>query len=130
MRGRAGSRRRVDLLQVPGAGEDGDDEAGEVEQGEAEDGVPGEGVADAAVEGVGLVLVEAKDVGAGFGSGRLPRRAAMPVPRRTSGEPEEVGGVKPLAKSEKVSGPGARKKTQIQRGQWASSVEAGVALAE
>ena len=60
----------VDLLEVPGAGDDGDGEAGEVEQGEAEDGVPGEGVADAAVERVGLVFVEAQDVGTGFGAGK------------------------------------------------------------
>ena len=59
----------IDLLEVPAAGDDCDGEAGEVEESEAEDGVPGEGVADAAVERVGLVFVEAKDVGAGFGAG-------------------------------------------------------------
>ena len=61
----------VDLLHVPDAGEAGDDEAGEVEQGEVEHGVPGEGVADAAVEGVGLVLVKAEDIGTGFRAGQL-----------------------------------------------------------
>ncbi len=59
----------VDLLHVPGAGGYCDEEAHEVQEREAKDGVPGERVADSSVEGIRLVLVEAEDVGAGFGAG-------------------------------------------------------------
>src|SRR5271157_2053918 len=61
----------INLLHVPDAGEGGDEEAGEVEEGKVEDGIPGEGVADAAIERIGLVLVETEDVGAGLHAWRL-----------------------------------------------------------
>jgi len=109
----------VDLLEVPGTRDDGDDEAGEIEESEGEDGAPGEGVADSAVEGVGLVLVEAKDVGAGFGSGKAAAKCGDAGGDENDGEPEEVGGVK--AAGEEAEGERARgEKTQIQIGQWAA----------
>jgi hypothetical protein len=52
----------VDLLHVPRSGERRDEQTAEVEQGKAQHGVPREGVADAPVEGIWLVFVEAQDV--------------------------------------------------------------------
>jgi hypothetical protein len=83
----------VDLLEVPGAGDDGDAEAREVEQGEAEGGIPGEGVADAAVEGVGLVFVEAKDVGTWFGAGKASAEGSDAGGNQDDSEPDEIARV-------------------------------------
>ncbi len=109
----------INLLHEPAAGGDGDDEAGEIEQSEGEDGAPGEGVADAAVDGIGLVFVKAEDVGAGLGAGELAVEGGDAGCDEDGGSQRRLPRPKPWAKREKVSGPGARKKTQIQMGQWA-----------
>ena len=119
----------VDLLEVPGAGDDGDGEAGEVEEGEAEDGVPGEGVADAAVEGVGLVFVEAKDVGAGFGAGKAAAESGDAGGDENEGEPEEVGGMKAAGEEAEGERAGGEEENPDPDGPVGGAVEGRVAAA-
>src|SRR3984885_7561402 len=80
----------VDLFHVPRACRGGDEQAGEVQQREAENCVPGEGVADAAVEGIGLVFVEAQDVGERLRAGKLSAQGGEACPCQYSEEPGQV----------------------------------------
>ena len=114
----------INLLHVPDAGEGGDDQSGQIEQRKVERGVPGEGVADAAVEGIRPILVEAQNVGAGLGAGQLSAQAGDAGADKHRASHAEFARLKPWAKSEKVSGPGVRKNTQIQMGQWAAVADA------
>ena len=120
----------VDLLQVPAAGRDGDEEAGEVEQGEAEDGVPGEGVADAAVEGVGLVFVEAENVGAGFGSGKAAAEGGDAGGEENEGEPEEVAAVQAVGEEAEGERTGGEEEDPDPDGPVCETVESSVAFAD
>ncbi len=119
----------VDLLEVPGAGDDRDGEASEVEQGEAEDGVPGEGVADAAVEGVGLVFVEAKDVGAGFGSRKAAAEGGDAGGDEHEAEPDEVAAVETAGEEAEREWAGGEEEDPDPDGPVGSSVEARIAAA-
>src|ERR1035438_9608742 len=54
-----------------------------------------------------------------------PRRPAMPVPTRTASNQAVLTRPNPWANRLNVSGPGARKKTQIQMGQCARLLQVG-----
>ena len=96
------------------------DEAGEIEQGKVDHRAPCKGVADAAIKWVGPVLVEAEDVRReAHTPGIWPRRPAIPVPISTTPSHSRYCQAENRAqRAENVSGPGARKNTQIQMGQW------------
>jgi len=120
----------VDLLHVPDAGDGGEDEAGEVEQGEVEGGVPGEGVADAAVEGIGAVLVEAKDVGSGLSAGQLAAQAGDAGSDEDDGHPGPVGPVKAAGEEGECEGAGGEEEDPDPDGPVTEAVDGGVAFAE
>lgn len=136
MRLRAGWWRRgevgegVDLLHVPGAGGCGDDEAGEVEEREAKDGVPGEGVADAAVEGVGLVLVEAEDVGCGFGAGEFSAICGYACADEDQQEPGQVAASEAVGEEREGKRAGSEEEDPYPEGPVCRPIEACVALAD
>ncbi len=120
----------VDLLEVPGAGGDRDGEAGEVEESKAEDGVPGEGVADAAVEGVGLVFVEAEDVGTGLGAGKASAKGGDAGCDENEREPDEIAAVHAVSEEAEGEGAGSQEEDPYPNGPVGCAVEGRVASAK
>src|SRR5581483_1951814 len=80
----------VNLLHVPNAGDDGDDQSCEVEKREVQRGVPREGVTDLAIERVRLVFVEADDVGPVLAAGKLREISRDEHARQHHAEPQAV----------------------------------------
>ena len=119
----------VDLLEVPGAGDDGDGETREVQQGEAEDGVPGEGVADATVERVGLVFVEAKNVGVWFGAGKASAECGDAGGNHDDSEPDEIAAVHAVGEEAEGEGSRGEEEDPDPDGPVGGTVEARIAAA-
>jgi len=120
----------VNLLHIPDAGEGIDEDASQVEEGKVECGVPGEGVADAAIEGIGLVLVKADDVGAWLRAGQLAAKARDACAEEDGGEPGQIAPVKTTGKERKGEGAWGEEKDRDPNGPMAEAVDAGVALAD
>jgi hypothetical protein len=118
----------VDLLHVPVAGGCGDEESAEVEEGEGEDCAPGEGVADATVEGVGLVLVEAEDVGARFGAGEAAAQGGYAGADEDGDEPGEVAASEAVGEEREGQRAGGEEEDPDPDGPVGEAVESSVAF--
>ena len=120
----------VDLLEVPGAGEGSKGGADQIEEREVDGGVPGEGVADAAVEGIGAVFVEAKDVGLGLRTWQLTEEPGNAGADHDDSEPECVPGVKSLGKEGEGEGARGEKEDPNPQRPVAEAVDRGIVIAE
>ena len=76
-------------------------EPGEVEQREAQHGVPRKGVADAAVERVRFVLVEAQDVGRGLGAGKAAAEGGDAGADQDQRQPGEIAAAEAVGEAAK-----------------------------
>ena len=119
----------VDLLEVPGAANYGDDKPGQVEEGKAQDGVPGKGVADAAVERVGLVFVEAQYVGAGFCAGKASAEGGDAGSNQDDSEPDKIARVHAVREKAEGERAGGEEEDPDPDGPVGCTVEARVAAA-
>ena len=109
----------VDLPQLPAPVTIATTRPGDVQHRERDDRAPRERVADAAVEGIRLILGEADDVRRGLDAGQLAAQARDAGADQHDAEPQRpCAQSNPCANRSKVSGPGAMKNVQIQIGQW------------
>ena len=117
----------VNLLHGPESGEGGDEQAGEVQQAVGDGGGPGKGVADAAVKGIGTVLVEAQDVGSGLSAGETAAEGGDASAGEDEGEPEGVAEAEAVGEEGEGEGAGGEEKDKDPDGPMTGAIDAGVA---
>ncbi len=102
----------------------------EVEQGEVEHRVPGKGVANLAVERVGLVLVEAEDIGPRLDAGHLPAQPGDAGADQHGRKPCGVSPTKTVGEETECQGAGCEKENPDPDRPVRRPVDARVACAD
>jgi hypothetical protein len=120
----------VKLAHVPDTSHRRAHQSGQVEAGKGDYGTPGKGVANATIEGIWAVLVEAEDVRAGLGAGQFAAQAGNTGADEHRRQPKAVPAVESVSEEREGQRTGGEKEDPYPDGPVSQPVTRGIPLAD